>query len=80
MMRMLSSTLESLAGSASWSEWSERLTAACDQWIGPEEDREALVSVIADLGGLSSFGSQAVARPGCTFVPPTSYESRDSVT
>ena len=42
LVELLSSTLESLAGFAAWPEWSERLQAACDQWIGPEDDREAL--------------------------------------
>ena len=59
LVELLSSTLESLTGLASWPEWSERLQAACDQWIGAEDDREALVDVIADLAGLSSFGSRA---------------------
>ena len=59
LVELLSSTLESLTGQASWPEWSERLQAACDQWIGPEDDREALVSVLEDLAGLSTFGARA---------------------
>ena len=59
LVELLSSTLESLTGQASWPEWSERLQAACDQWIGPEDDREALMGVVADLAGLSSFGTAA---------------------
>jgi hypothetical protein len=59
LVELLSSTLETLAGQASWPEWSERLQAACDQWIGPEDDRDALVSVLADLAGLASFGGRA---------------------
>ena len=59
LVELLSSTLESLEGFASWPEWSQRLQAACDQWIGPEDDRDALADVIADLAGLSSFGGRA---------------------
>jgi ATP-dependent helicase/nuclease subunit B len=62
LVELLSGTLDSLEGFASWSEWSERLAAACDQWIGPEDDREALTDVIADLSGLSSFGGRAPWR------------------
>jgi len=62
LVELLSSTLDGLEGLASWGEWSERLAAACDQWIGPEEDREALTDVIADLSGLSSFGGRAPWR------------------
>jgi hypothetical protein len=62
LVELLSSTLEGLEGLASWAEWSERLAAACDQWIGPEDDREALLDVIADLSGLSSFGGRAPWR------------------
>jgi hypothetical protein len=59
LVELLSSTLETMTGFASWPEWSERLQAACDQWIGPEDDREALTEVIADLGGLQSLGGRA---------------------
>lgn len=62
LVELLSSTLESLDGLASWAEWSERLQAACDQWIGPEDDRDALAGVVADLAGLSSFGGRASRR------------------
>ena len=59
LAELLSSTLETLAGSASWPEWSARLQAVCDQWIGPADDRETLVALLADLGGLQAFGAQA---------------------
>jgi ATP-dependent helicase/nuclease subunit B len=59
LAELLSGTLETLAGRASWPEWSARLQTACDQWIGPADDRETLVAVLADLGGLQAFGAQA---------------------
>lgn len=59
LVELLSSTLETLAGRASWPEWSARLQTACDQWIGAADDRETLVGLLADLGGLQAFGAQA---------------------
>jgi RecB family exonuclease len=59
VVEVLSTTLEGLAGEASWPEWSERLRTVCDQWIGPERDREALLDVVADLGGLGSVTARA---------------------
>jgi ATP-dependent helicase/nuclease subunit B len=59
LAELLSSTLETLAGSAGWPEWSARLQTACDQWIGPADDRETLVALLADLGGLQEFGARA---------------------
>jgi ATP-dependent helicase/nuclease subunit B len=59
LVELLSSTLECLAGEATWPEWSDRLQSACDQWIGPEDDRDALTGVVADLAGLSSMAGRA---------------------
>ncbi len=42
LVERLSTTLDTLAGTASWRDWSDRLRAVCDQWIGPGRDREAL--------------------------------------
>jgi ATP-dependent helicase/nuclease subunit B len=59
LVELLSSTLETLAGRASWPEWSARLQTACEQWIGPADDRETLFALLADLGGLQAFGAEA---------------------
>src|SRR4030095_12741280 len=56
---LLAGTLDSLDGHAAWPEWSQRLLIACDQWIGDADDREALLGVLSDLGGLSAFGARA---------------------
>ena len=61
VVEALSNTLESLSGEASWPEWVQRLQVACDDWIGPEHDRERVLEVIADLGGLASAASRATA-------------------
>jgi ATP-dependent helicase/nuclease subunit B len=55
----LSQSLDALAGEATWAEWVERLKTVVDQWLGPERDREAVLDVIADLGGLGSVATQA---------------------
>jgi ATP-dependent helicase/nuclease subunit B len=47
----IAATVETLAGAASW--------RICDRWIGPGRDREALLDVIADLGGLGFTGGVA---------------------
>jgi RecB family exonuclease len=58
-VELLSTTLDGLAGSASWPDWSERLRAVCQQWIGPERDTASVLEVLADLGGLGSVVSRA---------------------
>jgi RecB family exonuclease len=55
----LSQTLDALAGEATWADWVERLKTVVDQWLGPERDREAVLDVIADLGGLGSVAARA---------------------
>jgi RecB family exonuclease len=55
----LSQTLDALMGEATWAEWVERLKTVVDQWLGPERDREAVLEVIADLGGLGSVAARA---------------------
>ena len=55
----IAETVDGLAGRASWREWSDRLRGVCDRWIGPGRDREALMDVIADLGGLGFLGGPA---------------------
>ena len=59
VVKLLSGTLDALAGEASWTEWSDRLVGVLDQWIGPGPDREAVAEVLADLGGLSSAADRA---------------------
>jgi RecB family exonuclease len=59
VVEILAATLDSLAGEASWPEWSERLRTVCDQWLGPERDRDALLEIVADLGGLGSVAARA---------------------
>ena len=59
VVELLGATLDGLAGEAPWSEWVERLRTVVDQWIGPERDREAVLEVIADLGGLGSVSGRA---------------------
>jgi RecB family exonuclease len=59
VVELLGGTLDSLDGEASWAEWVERLRTVVDQWIGPEQDRDAVLEVIADLGGLESVAARA---------------------
>jgi RecB family exonuclease len=59
LVEEIAETLDDLAGTASWPEWSARLRAACDTWIGPGRDREAVLDVVADLGGLGFLGGAA---------------------
>jgi hypothetical protein len=59
IVQHLSSTLDGLAGESSWAEWVERLRTVVDQWIGPEVDRDKVLEVIADLGGLGSVAARA---------------------
>ncbi len=59
VVEILGATLEGLTGEASWPEWVERLRTVCDQWLGPERDREALLELVADLGALGSVSSRA---------------------
>jgi RecB family exonuclease len=59
VVQQLSRTLDGLAGESSWAEWAERLRTVVDQWIGPEGDRDAVLEVVADLGGLGSVASRA---------------------
>ena len=59
LVERLAATLDLLTGTASWRDWSDRLRAACDVWIGSEHDRDAVLEVIADLGGLGFLGASA---------------------
>jgi RecB family exonuclease len=59
VVELLGGTLDSLAGEAPWAEWVERLRTVVDQWIGPERDKDAVLEVIADLGGLGSVVARA---------------------
>jgi RecB family exonuclease len=60
VIEILSTTLDSLAGEAPWAEWVGTLRTAVDQWIAPgERDREAVLEVIGDLGGLGSVSARA---------------------
>jgi RecB family exonuclease len=59
VVELLAGTLDGLDGEASWAEWVERLRTVIDQWIGPEKDRDAVLEMIADLGGLESVAARA---------------------
>ena len=59
VVELLSVTLDGLAGEAGWAEWVERLQTVCAQWIGEERDRERVLEVIADLGGLGPLAARA---------------------
>jgi RecB family exonuclease len=59
VVELLGATLDALAGEATWAEWVERLRTVVDQWIGPERDRDAVLEVVADLGGLGSVAARA---------------------
>ncbi len=59
LVEQLAGTLDVLVGSAPWPAWSERLRAVADTWIGPGRDRDAVLEVIADLGGLGSLAGAA---------------------
>jgi RecB family exonuclease len=59
VVELLSSELDALAGEATWPEWSERLKGVVDRWIAHDRDREAVVEVIADLGGLGAATARA---------------------
>jgi RecB family exonuclease len=59
LVEILNLTLDSLAGEAPWSEWVERLRIVVEQWLAPESDRERVLEVIADLGGLGSIATRA---------------------
>ena len=59
VVELVGGTLDGLAGEAPWAEWVERLRTVVDQWIGPERDRDAVLEVIDDLGGLGSVAARA---------------------
>jgi len=59
VVELLGATLDGLAGEAPWTEWVERLRTVVDQWLGPERDKQAVLDVIADLGGLGSVATRA---------------------
>lgn len=55
----LAETLDALAGEHPWPEWSSRLLAALDRWIGTERDRDAVAEVLGDLAGLGALAPAA---------------------
>jgi RecB family exonuclease len=59
VVELLSATLDTLSGSETWAVWSERLHTVCAQWIDSGPDRERLLEVVADLGGLGTVASRA---------------------
>ena len=59
VVELLSGTLDTLSGEATWAEWSQRLLALLDQWLLPERDREAVSEVLADLAGLGAAAPRA---------------------
>lgn len=59
VVELLSGTLDTLSGEASWPEWSQRLLGVLDQWLAPERDREAVREVLADLASLSAAAARA---------------------
>ena len=62
VVEALAQTLDGLAGESSWPEWSRRLAAVFDTWVGRERDREAVAEVLADLAGLASVSPRAAWR------------------
>jgi RecB family exonuclease len=52
LVERLAATLDALEGEWTWPEWSDRLEAALDAFVGGERDREAVVEVLHDLRGL----------------------------
>jgi RecB family exonuclease len=59
VVELISGTLDGLAGSATWPEWSERLGVVVDQWIAPQPDREVLVEVLVDLRACAAATERA---------------------
>jgi len=59
VVEKLSAVLDMLSGSETWPVWSERLRSVCEDWVGAEADREKVLKVIADLGGLGGVTSRA---------------------
>jgi RecB family exonuclease len=59
VVEALAKTLDGLAGESSWPEWSRRLAAVFDTWVGRERDRDAVAEVLADLAGLASVSPRA---------------------
>jgi RecB family exonuclease len=59
IVELLSTTLDGLAGFATWADWSAHLKDVCERWIGAELDREAVLEVVADLAGLGSVSPTA---------------------
>jgi len=62
VVELLSATLDSLSGEASWPEWSQLLTGVLERWVGPDQDQEAVMAVLADLAGLAFTGERAPWR------------------
>ena len=60
-LEYLNGTLEGLAGEATWGEWVERLRTLVEIWLGtePDKEKEAVLDVIAKLGGLGSITTRA---------------------
>ncbi len=54
LVEALHETLQSLEGEAGWDDWSRRLEAALDRFVGEERDRETVVEVLHDLRGLGA--------------------------
>ncbi len=65
LVEILSATLDGLSGQAPWTEWSTRLRQVFEQWVGAagarlaELERQAVLDVLADLGGLGSLAPEA---------------------
>ena len=55
----LAATLDELSGERSWTEWSHRLLAAFDRWVGGERDRDAVAQLLADVAGLGTVAPSA---------------------
>ena len=62
VVEALAKTLQDLTGEASWPEWSRRLEAVFDAWVGRERDREAVAEVLGDLARLASVSPRAPWR------------------
>jgi len=62
VVEALAKTLDGLTGEAAWPDWSRRLEAVFDAWVGAERDREAVAEVLADLARLASVSPRAPWR------------------
>jgi ATP-dependent helicase/nuclease subunit B len=63
VVELLSTTLDGLAGRATWRDWSQHLQGVLEDWVAPDADREEVVKVLADLSGLGAVAGAAAVAP-----------------